>query len=198
MWKARAGAPQALDYLCAECSEHFAGVRANLDALGIPYEIDPTIVRGLDYYTRTAFEVPHTQVGAQGVMVGGGRYDGLVEELGGQPTPGHRFRLWDRAVAAGPGRAGGGGGVGLVRRGRFSRGTGAGLAAGHGGPPGGADGGVGLQRAQPEDADERGGAARARLTALLGEDEVAQSTVTLRDMTTGEQISVAGGRWWGG
>lgn len=89
--EAREGAPSALDHLCGACREHFAGVRSLLDALGVKYEVDPTIVRGLDYYTRTAFEAIHPGLGAKDVIMGGGRYDGLAEMLGGKPTPGIGF-----------------------------------------------------------------------------------------------------------
>jgi len=83
-----ANAPTMLDSLCGECAEHFAGLRAHLEALEIAYEIDPRIVRGLDYYTKTAFEFRHDALGAQDSIGGGGRYDGLVEQCGGPPTPG--------------------------------------------------------------------------------------------------------------
>ena len=81
-------APVLLDRLAPEDAEHFAAVRALLDAAGLDYEIDPTLVRGLDYYTRTVFEVESERLGAQAALGGGGRYDGLIEELGGPPTPG--------------------------------------------------------------------------------------------------------------
>ena len=81
-------APRLLDFLAAEDAEHFAEVRARLDGAGVAYEIDPTLVRGLDYYTRTVFEFTSEQLGAQSGVGGGGRYDGLVEQLGGAPTPG--------------------------------------------------------------------------------------------------------------
>ncbi|HEX6653585.1 MAG TPA: histidine--tRNA ligase, partial [Thermoleophilaceae bacterium] len=81
-------APLLLDRLAPEDAEHFAAVRELLDAAGLEYEIDPTLVRGLDYYTRTVFEVESDRLGAQAALGGGGRYDGLIEELGGPPTPG--------------------------------------------------------------------------------------------------------------
>ena len=87
------GAPLMREYLCEDCRDHFAKVKAGLDNIGIPYVENPTIVRGLDYYTRTVFEFVHTGAGAQGVVCGGGRYDGLVEELGGKPTPGIGFGM---------------------------------------------------------------------------------------------------------
>jgi histidyl-tRNA synthetase len=97
-----AGAPQITDRLCGPCAEHFAGVRAHLDALGVAYRLEPRLVRGLDYYTRTAFEVyPRGVAGQQSALGGGGRYDGLVELLGGKPTPGIGFGLGlDRILLA--------------------------------------------------------------------------------------------------
>ena len=85
---AMAGAPRLLDRISPEDAEHFAEVRALLDGASLAYVIDPTLVRGLDYYTRTVFEFESHKLGAQSGVGGGGRYDGLVEELGGPPTPG--------------------------------------------------------------------------------------------------------------
>lgn len=86
-------APVVLDYLCDECSEHFTKVKAYLDSAEIPYVVNPQIVRGLDYYTKTVFEFVTTKLGSQGTVCGGGRYDGLVEEIGGQHTPSLGFGL---------------------------------------------------------------------------------------------------------
>jgi histidyl-tRNA synthetase len=86
-------APVMIDLLCDECRAHFAALRRFLDALGITYVVNPRIVRGLDYYTRTVFEFVSSAIGAQGTICGGGRYDGLVAELGGPPTPGVGFGL---------------------------------------------------------------------------------------------------------
>src|SRR5215210_2788669 len=83
-----AEAPRLIDRIGPDDAEHFEEVRALLDASGLAYEIDPTLVRGLDYYTRTVFEFVSERLGAQAALGGGGRYDGLVEELGGPPTPG--------------------------------------------------------------------------------------------------------------
>ncbi len=82
-----AGAPRLLDSLCAECAAHFAAVQRYLADLGIGATINPRLVRGLDYYTKTVFEVWPAEAGAQSALGGGGRYDGLAEELGGRPTP---------------------------------------------------------------------------------------------------------------
>lgn len=86
-------APLITDYLCEDCQTHFEGVKSLLTDLQIPYRLDPRIVRGLDYYTRTVFEFISTSIGAQGTVFGGGRYDGLVEELGGKPTPALGFGM---------------------------------------------------------------------------------------------------------
>ena len=188
--EARVGAPKALDYLCDDCRAHFEGVKTTLEALGIPYEIDPTIVRGLDYYTRTAFEVVHSGLGAKDVLLGGGRYDGLVEELGGPPTPGIGF------------------GCGIER-----------LLLVLGEQPTPATLDLYVAAASPEarrpalllamEARRRGLSAEldyngrslktqmkeaarlgARFTALLGEEELQEDAVTVRDMASGEQVSV--------
>ena len=86
-------APDMLDYLCDDCRNAFDDVRKNLDALGIEYIVDPRIVRGLDYYTKTAFEFVTDSNGTQGTVCGGGRYDHLIEEIGGPPIPGVGFGL---------------------------------------------------------------------------------------------------------
>ncbi len=88
---ALAEAPKIGDSLCDACREHFAEVRRHLDAYGVAYTLDPTLVRGLDYYTRTAFEFVGPGEGAQSTICAGGRYDGLIEQLGGPPTPGIGF-----------------------------------------------------------------------------------------------------------
>ena len=86
-------APRLLDHLCDDCRDHFENLKKNLDAVGIKYEIDTNIVRGLDYYTRTVFEFVSENVGTQGTICGGGRYDGLVENCGGAATPGIGFAM---------------------------------------------------------------------------------------------------------
>lgn len=86
-------APIVLDFLCEECSEHFEGVKNCLKATNTAYKVNPKIVRGLDYYTRTVFEFVSDEIGSQGTVCGGGRYDGLIEELGGKPTPALGFGM---------------------------------------------------------------------------------------------------------
>ncbi len=85
--------PYMLDNLCEECSDHFSRFKEALDLIGLEYTVDPRIVRGLDYYTKTAFEIVTNTIGAQGTVCGGGRYDGLIEEVGGPSTPGVGFGM---------------------------------------------------------------------------------------------------------
>ncbi len=87
------GAPRMLDQLCGACTDHFATLQRLLDVLKLKYEINPNLVRGLDYYTRTAFEVLSSDLGAQSAVAGGGRYDGLCAELGGEDIPGIGFAV---------------------------------------------------------------------------------------------------------
>ena len=95
-----AKAPSPLDHLCAECLVHFQQVKDGLNQLKIPFVVNEHLVRGLDYYMRTAFEVTTTKLGAQNAIAAGGRYDGLVEELGGPPTPGIGFAMGVERIAA--------------------------------------------------------------------------------------------------
>ena len=93
------GAPATVDHLCPDCDEHFASVRSALDKQGVDFKVDKRLVRGLDYYTRTAWEIQTTALGAQSAVAGGGRYDRLVEELGGPATPAIGFAIgFDRLV----------------------------------------------------------------------------------------------------
>ncbi|MBR5908455.1 MAG: histidine--tRNA ligase, partial [Schwartzia sp.] len=87
------GAPEISDCLCDECAEHFEKVKSYLKAAGVEYTCDPRLVRGLDYYTKTAFEIKYEPLGAQSAVAGGGRYDGLVEEIGGNSTPAVGFAV---------------------------------------------------------------------------------------------------------
>jgi len=92
-------APRLLDRLCDPCRAHFDAVRAGLDDLGVRYALNPRLVRGLDYYVRTAYEFTSDALGSQSAVAGGGRYDGLVETLGGPPTPGIGFALGEERLA---------------------------------------------------------------------------------------------------
>jgi histidyl-tRNA synthetase len=97
--QATAGAPSMLDSLCSGCNDHFAGVKRYLDLTGTPYSINPRMVRGLDYYTRTTFEVVTTLLGSQSAVAAGGRYDGLISQLGGPAIPGIGFAMGVERVA---------------------------------------------------------------------------------------------------
>lgn len=190
-----AGAPVMLDYLCEECAGHFEKVKAHLSAAGVAFSINPKIVRGLDYYTRTVFEFVSTEIGAQGTVCGGGRYDGLIGELGGPATPSLGFGLgMERlllllekqsiALPAPPpcelyiaslGEAAQLAAFALVQKVR-AEGFSAECDT------------VGRSlKAQMKYADKIG----ARFSLVLGEDELAQGRARLKNMQTGEQPEVA-------
>ena len=190
-----ASAPKITDNLCDECAAHFADVRAHLDARGVEYAVDPGLVRGLDYYTRTAWEWQWPELGAADALSGGGRYDGLAEQLGGRPTPGVGFgagveRLVLTLEETGAGPAAGGALDALFAvladeaRPRVHavmddvRAAGVRCDAAYGGRR--------LKRAL-ELADRRS----IPTVVIVGEDEWAAGEATLRDMTTGEQRRVA-------
>jgi histidyl-tRNA synthetase len=170
-------APRLVDRLTPEDAEHFAEVRALLDGAGLEYEADSTLVRGLDYYTRTVFEFESERLGAQAALGGGGRYDGLVEELGGPPTPGVGWAAGVERILLAAGEAGAGEGldvfvagsgrtafalVGVLRR--------AGLSAQM-------EQAGRSRKGQLKQADRLG----ARWTVILDED------MQVRDMESGEQ-----------
>jgi histidyl-tRNA synthetase len=185
-------APLMVDFLTDETREHFETVRAGLDQLGIPYELSPRLVRGLDYYTRTTFEFAADALAtAQNAVGGGGRYDGLVEDLGGPATPGIGFALGvDRILLACDAEGvfttpesavkvfvvdvtGGSHALGVCST---LRNAGIGADRSYGGRS---------MKAQMKVADRSG----APFAAIIGEDEVANGEVTLRDLRgdTGQQ-----------
>ncbi len=180
-------APTMLDVLCEPCAAHFAMVRALLEASGIAFTIDPGIVRGLDYYTRTVFEFISDELGAQSTVCGGGRYDGLVGALGGPPTPGigfalglERFLMLQAKRAAHEGAASEG--IAVVALGEAARRRTVPLIAAlrrkSGATPilvhyGDAKIAVHLRRAER---------AHARAALILGDDEIARSEVIVRDL----------------
>lgn len=91
--ESRKGSPPVLDYLCGECRDHFDRLRSHLELLKVPHTVNPNLVRGLDYYTKTAFEVSSENLGSQSAVAAGGRYDSMVDEFGGPPTPGIGFAM---------------------------------------------------------------------------------------------------------
>jgi histidyl-tRNA synthetase len=189
-------APAMLDVLCDACAEHFARVRALLDASAIAYRVDRRIVRGLDYYTRTVFEFISEDLGAQATVCAGGRYDGLVAELGGPPTPGVGFALGmerflmilaKRDTGAPATRQG----IALVALGEAARmrvvPLVAALRRASGDLPVTIDYGDGKIAAHFKKADRAG----ARAAVIVGDDELQTRTIVVRDLATRAQESLA-------
>ncbi len=189
------GAPRSTDYLCDECAQHFRAVCDYLQALDMPYSINPRLVRGMDYYTKTVFEVWAQGIGAQAAVCGGGRYDGLIAELGGPPTPGIGFgmgiervilSLKAQGILPPPlpapqvqvsplGDAARVAGIKLVRELRAA-GLGALLAFGKR-----------SLKSQLRSADK----ARVAYALILGDQELADETVVVRDLAAGQQTTLA-------
>ena len=187
-----AAAPKVLDYLCPECQAHFEELKASLDALGIEYEIDPMIVRGLDYYTKTVFELVSTEGAYTGTVCGGGRYDGLIEQLGGPKMNAVGFgmgmeRLLLVAESFRPIPEPRPVGVYLAAMGEAARGVGVRLVTAL------RDAGIKAEfdhvgksfKAQFKYADKLG----ARFVVILGDDEVKNGVVKLKNMETGEEAA---------
>ena len=190
-----ADAPKITDYLCDDCRNHFEQVQACLRAVGVDFMLDPRLVRGLDYYTKTAFEIKYPPLGAQSAVAGGGRYDGLIEEIGGKPTPAVGFATGlervllalekqellpqqDKRIDAfivALGEAAQGPAFKLLTELRR-----AGLTAGM-------DYAGRGRRAQRKQANRAG----ARFALILGEDEVKEACVQLKDMAKSEQTKVS-------
>lgn len=189
---ATADAPQITGFLGPECVEHFASVRSVLDDVGVAYRLDPRLVRGLDYYTKTAFEFTAEGLGAQNTIAAGGRYDGLVEALGGPPTPGVGFALGIERLTA------------VLKKGNTGSAV-PGLFIATLGEPAGRrvaplliqlrDAGIrvetdydrGSLKSQMRKADKLG----ARYTLILGDDELAKGMAPLRDMVAKTQTDVS-------
>ncbi len=196
---AAAGAPAGAEFLCDECQEHFAEVRSLLDALDISYTVDGRLVRGLDYYTKTVFEVVTDALGAQDALAAGGRYDGLAESLGGPKTPAvgfgagmERAFLMLQAASVEPIQERPPG-VFVVSLGTAAREKAVQLAwqLRRAGVATTMDYRAGVNeersmRAQMKSA----GKSKAQLTLILGDDELARGVVTVRSMTDGSQREV--------
>ena len=185
--------PSILDHLCEACRAHFAVVRAQLDGRGIRYEVRPRLVRGLDYYMRTTFEVTHGALGAQNSVLGGGRYDGLAESIGSKvPAPGIGFSIGeDRLVMsledANPDRYKTSVDVFLAPLGEAAEQHAAGLAAELRGQ------GISVERSvdrKLKRAMEVANKIGARFALILGDNEIAAGTYVLKNMATGEQHSL--------
>ena len=189
------GAPEITDCLCDDCREHFVKVQELLTSAGVSFKLDPRLVRGLDYYTTTAFEVQYAPLGAQSAVAGGGRDDGLIEEIGGKPTPAVGFAVGlERVLLAlekqallpeqadamdafvvGLGEAAQPAAFRLLADLRA-----AGLSAGM-------DFAGRSMKAQMKQANK----ANAHFALILGEDEVKESAVMLKNMQTSEQHKIA-------
>jgi len=191
----RQGSPPVIDYLCAECKEHFESLKHHVILLKVPHTINPNLVRGLDYYTRTVFEVQPLIEGSQSTIGGGGRYDHLIEEIGGKPTPAIGFSTGIERIILNlkrqkvdipslPKPL-----VYVAEMGAEAKNIAVKLSQTL------RDKGIGVVetissrslRAQLRQANSVG----ARFAVIIGEDEVKNSTVTLRDMTSAAQETVA-------
>ena len=186
------GLPHSVDYLCDACATHFAGVKSHLDAIGIPWTQSHRLVRGLDYYVRTTFEVLGQTLGAQNALLGGGRYDGLVKKLGGADKAAIGFAAGlERLVLALPESApiGTPARAFIVAIGEDGRAAAWTLlrALRQAGVPAQMELEARGVRSQFKRADRLA----ARVTLIVGGDELARGEVTLRDMATGEQRAVA-------
>jgi histidyl-tRNA synthetase len=182
-------APTMLDVLCEPCATHFARVRAMLDAIGVPYVVDPRIVRGLDYYTRTVFEFISQDLGAQSTVCAGGRYDGLVSSLGGPPTPGVGFALGlERFLMLLAKRESGGAavrsGIAIVALGEVARERVVPLLAALRHASGDLAVTIDYGDAKIATQFKKADRANARAAVIVGDDEVAAGTLVVRDLAT--------------
>jgi histidyl-tRNA synthetase len=184
------GLPSILDHLCADCSGHFRAVRAQLDGRGIAYTVWPRLVRGLDYYMRTTFEITHGALGAQNSVLGGGRYDGLAESLGSRvPAPGIGFSIGeDRLVMSVGAEAPACVDVYLAPLGETAEQHSGDLAAEL------RRVGLSVERSverKLKRALEVANKIGARFTLIVGDNEIAAGTYLLKDMASGEQEPLA-------
>jgi histidyl-tRNA synthetase len=184
------GAPVLGDFLCAPCAEHFARVRAYLEALGLAHVVNPRLVRGFDYYVRTTFELTTSRLGAQNAVAGGGRYDGLIEQLGGPADGGIGFAIGIERVVL---LLGGDGQPGrpfaaliplgeaalqrLLPVARAARSRGVGIDVAYGGRK---------LRAELERANRAG----AEYAVIVGDNELARGEAVVREMKSGQQRTV--------
>jgi histidyl-tRNA synthetase len=186
--------PSIADHLCVPCREHFATVRAHLDARGIEYEVKPRMVRGLDYYMRTTFEITHGSLGAQNSVLGGGRYDGLAESLGSRvPAPGIGFSIGEDRLVMGAEEAHPDAWRPVTDVFLATMGDAADLHAGTLAAELRAAGIV-VERSADQKlkrALEVANKMGARFALILGDDELASGTYMLKDMASGEQRKVA-------
>ncbi|PWB43030.1 MAG: histidine--tRNA ligase [Candidatus Methylomirabilota bacterium] len=187
-----ADAPKPLESLCDACAAHFAEVRHLLDLLKIPYIIDERLVRGLEYYTKTAFELINPRLGAQNALAGGGRYDGLIESMGGPTTPAMGFAVGlERVIASLPliGEASALRGVYVATLGPEARRTGMGLLQEL--RRRGARGLMDLEMRSLKGQMRQANKERVRYCVIVGDEELKRGQATLRDMVKADQTAVA-------
>ena len=184
--------PHSTDYLCESCRQHFDAVVSHLGVYGIPFRISHRLVRGLDYYTRTTFEILGGNIGAQNAILGGGRYDGLVKQLGGPDRVGIGFAAGiERLVLAMPADAG------MARRspvfvaamGEAARGTAIGLLRDL--RRAGLEAHMEYEGRSIKSQMKRADRLKAVVTLIIGDDELAAGVVAVKDMKTSEQVRVA-------
>ena len=194
----KADAPKSVDHLCDACADHFATLRRLLADLDIAYSIDPALVRGIDYYTRTAFEFQPKEEGAQSTIGAGGRYDGLIEQLGGRPTPGVGFGTGIERLILNLKRQGTEPPAGVNRLGAFiavadAAAQGPALRLARQARAAGLDVVVGAAGRSLKGQLRQANALAARHALILGAEELATATVTVRDLSaaTQERLPVA-------
>jgi len=190
-----AGAPKFTDYLCDACAEHFARLKEYLEAVGIDYSLNPRLVRGLDYYTRTVFEVEPKAAAGQSSLGGGGRYDGLIEQLGGKHTPGVGFGTGIERIVINlkrqeaPLPEAKGLDLYVACQAAAARAIAYKLASDV--RRGGASAVVGSSERSLKSQLRHADALGARFVAIMGERELADGTVSLKDLRDGGQTAVS-------
>lgn len=189
------GAPMMLEYLCDDCKEHFEEFKSILDDIGIEYVVDPGIVRGLDYYTKTAFEFVSTKEMAQGTVCGGGRYDNLIEQVGGPSTPGVGFGMGIERLLLLLSEEGielpeeEGVDYMIINMGNETRGYAAALAGKL--RKAGKSVQMDMMGRSFKNQFKYANKIKAKNTIIIGEDEMKTGSFSVKNMETGEQISVS-------
>ena len=189
-----AGAPKSVDYLCDECREHFEKLKGILDACGVQYILDPKLVRGLDYYSKTVFEFVSTAIGSQGTVLGGGRYDTLIENLGGPSVPAVGFgsgiermllllENTGKAIPAPPR-------VGVYVAGMDEAGRRAAFALANELRQAGVSAQIDLAERSVKAQFKYAGKIAARYVVVIGENELAGGMLTVKDMDASDAFNI--------
>jgi histidyl-tRNA synthetase len=184
--------PHSVDYLCDDCRQHFGAVERHLAMYGIPYRVSHRLVRGLDYYTRTTFEILAGNIGAQNAILGGGRYDGLVKQLGGPDRVGIGFAAGiERLVLAMPDAAGDGGRRPLFVAAMGESARESALALLRDLRRAGLEAHMEYEGRSIKSQMKRADRLKAAFALILGDDELASGVVSVKNMSTGEQTRVS-------